>query len=368
MAKRSEGPRLQWFEDRGAYYITWTEPVAGKRGRSRKRSTGETSREEAEIFFAAWLQERANGRPVRASNPAQVLITDCLAAYAEEHGPNVMGQETMARALSHLIDFWQGKLVDDISPKLCAKYFQTRGVGAGTVRRELTILRAAINWCHKHRRITAAVPVELPPEPTSKVRWLTRDEVARLIRAARTPETKSYLPRFILLGIGTGRRKEAILSLRWPMVDLDGGTIDFEIPGRKITKKRRGQCPIPVKLLPHLFRAKAKGGDMGYVINRDGKPLGNIKKGFAAAVRRAGLGKDVTPHTLKHTAITWRLLAGVSIYDLSKLFATSIKTIEKTYGHISPEAMRNAADLMVRNGAQKGAQRASIRLISRKSA
>jgi integrase len=107
---------------------------------------------------------------------------------------------------------------------------------------------------------------------------------------------------------------------------------------------------------------------MGYVINRDGQSLGDIKKGFAAAVRRAGLGDDVTPHTLKHTAITWRLLAGVSIYDVSKLFATSITTIEKTYGHISPEAMQNAADSMVRNGAQKGAQRASIGLVPRKSA
>ena len=363
MPKRSEGPKIKWFEERGAFYVTWTE---GRR--SRKCSTGATSREEAEIFLAEWLQQRVNGKPVRASDPAKVLITDCLAAYAEEHGPNVMGQETMARALSHLIDFWHGKSVDDISPKLCSKYCESRGVGNGTVRGELTILRAAINWCHKHRRITAPVTVELPPEPTSKVRWLARDEVAKLIRAARTPEAKSYMPRFILLGIGTGRRKEAMLNLRWPMVDLKANVIDFELPGRKLTKKRRGQCPIPAKLLPHLVRAKARSGDLGYVINREGQKLGDIKKGFAAAVRRAGLGDDVTPHTLKHTAITWRLLAGVSIYDVSKLFATSIKTIEKTYGHISPEAMQNAANSMVRNGAQKGAQRASIRLVSRKSA
>ena len=138
MPKRSEGPKIKWFEERGAFYVTWTE---GRR--SRKCSTGATSREEAEIFLAEWLQQRVNGKPVRASDPAKVLITDCLAAYAEEHGPNVMGQETMARALSHLIDFWHGKSVDDISPKLCSKYCEARGVGNGTVRRELTILRAA---------------------------------------------------------------------------------------------------------------------------------------------------------------------------------------------------------------------------------
>ena len=70
-------------------------------------------------------------------------------------------------------------------------------------------------------------------------------------------------------------------------------------------------------------RARAKGGAMGYLINRDDKPLGDPKKGLAAAVRRAALGDDVPPHTLKHTAISWRLEAGVSIWDVSKLFATA---------------------------------------------
>ena len=145
--------------------------------------------DEAQIFHAEWQHQRAAGRPARASDTHKSLITDCLATYAEEHGPKVIGKETMSRALSHLIDFWQGKAVDDISSKLCAKYGQARGVSNGTVRRELTILRAAINWNYKHRRIAATVPVELPP--SSKVRW---SEAARLIKAARTPEARGYMP------------------------------------------------------------------------------------------------------------------------------------------------------------------------------
>ena len=34
------------------------------------------------------------------------------------------------------------------------------------------------------------------------------------------------------MGLYTGRRKEAILSLRWPQVDLKAKTIDFEILGQ----------------------------------------------------------------------------------------------------------------------------------------
>ena len=64
------------------------------------------------------------------------------------------------------------------------------------------------------------------------------------------------MPLFILIGLYTGRRKEAILSLRWPQVDLDAGRIDFEVAGRRRTNKKRGKVPIPPRLLPHLRRAK----------------------------------------------------------------------------------------------------------------
>lgn len=356
MPRRNTGARLKWFPDRGAWYITWT-----VNHRSHKRSTGTASREEADLILAEFLQTRSR-TAAGASDPSKVLITDCLTLYAEERGPDVMGKETLGRAIVNLTAFWTENVVTDVTPQTCKRYATARGVGDGTVRRELGVLQAATNHAFKEGRITRKVPVHLPSKPESKVRWLTRSEAARLIRASRTPEARSYMPKFILMGLYTGRRKEAILSLRWPMVDLDECEIDFEIPGRKITKKRRGKCPVPTKLLPHLRRWKAMGGDMGFVINRDGKPLADIKKGFEAACRRAGLGDDVTPHTLKHTAISWRLQAGKSIWDVSGFFATSVKTIADTYGHHSQEQMRETADAgMARNGALKGAQRVQNR-------
>ena len=78
----NQGPKLRWFADRGAYYVTWT---VG--GRSRKCSTGTADSEAAQIFFADWLQLR--GKRVGPSDPAETLVTDILFAYATEHGPRV---------------------------------------------------------------------------------------------------------------------------------------------------------------------------------------------------------------------------------------------------------------------------------------
>ena len=139
---------------------------------------------------------------------------------------------------------------------------------------------------------------------------MTRREVARVIRAARTPQARFYLPLFILIGLYTGRRKEAILSLRWPQVNMDANTIDFESPNRRRTNKRRGIVPIPPRLLPHLERARRRGSELGYVLHIDGARIGDIKKGFAAACLRAGIA-GVTPHTLRHTCATLLLAHGV---------------------------------------------------------
>lgn len=185
--------------------------------------------------------------------------------------------------------------------------------------------------------------VELPERPAPRDRWLTRKEAASLIRAARTPQARLYMPLFILLGLYTGRRKEAILSLRWPQVDLHAGLIDFEIAGRKRTFKKRGKIPIPKRLLPHLKRARRRGTELGYVLHINGERIGDIKKGFAAACERAGVD-GVCPHTLKHTAITWSMRAGTDPWQAAGFFATSVETLLGVYGHHHPDHMREAAD------------------------
>lgn len=53
----------------------------------------------------------------------------------------------------------------------------------------------------------------LPEKPPAKDRWLTTKQAATLLRLARA-KRRRHLSRFILLGLYTGTRKEAILTLR----------------------------------------------------------------------------------------------------------------------------------------------------------
>jgi integrase len=266
-----------------------------------------------------------------------------LQDYQQHRGPKVVAPERIAFAVLALTDFFEGNSVADITAITCGRYAEKRDRSIGTVRRELGVLRAAINHAHRNGRVTRPVAVELPDRPEPKDRWLSRKEAAAMIRAARTPQARLYLPHFILIGLYTGRRKEAILSLRWPQVNLEARTINFDIGGRKRTKKKRGIIPIPPRLLPHLHRLRKRGTDLGYVLHINGEGIKDIKKGFAAACNRGGIA-DVTPHTLKHTAATWLMQSGADPWQAAGFLSTSVETLLRVYGHHHPDYQRKAAE------------------------
>ena len=168
-----------------AYYICWTE-----NGRSRERSTGTADREQAEIVFAEWLQVR--GRKHGPSDPA----TDTLTDYANERGPKVASPRVIGCAISAMTPYWQGLTVAEVTPLTCGRYVDWRDRSLNTARRELAVLQAAINWGYKNGKLTRPVAVTLPTMPESHKRWLTRQEAAKLIRAARTEKARLYLPLF----------------------------------------------------------------------------------------------------------------------------------------------------------------------------
>jgi integrase len=339
MPRRNSGPRLRFLKKRGCFYICWTED-----GRSRERSTGTSDREQAEIAFAEFLRIRTLAGGPR--DPAEILVTDVLADYAQEHGPRTSAPWRLAYAVAGLAGFWEGRTVAEVTKDACRRYESARCRSAGTVRRELGVLRAAINHAHREGRLARPVVVHLPDRPAPRDRWLSRREAAALLRAAlREPRVRMHLPLFVLLGLYTGQRKEAILSLRWSQVDLEGRRIDFNSPGARRTNKRRSKIPIPSKLLPHLRRARLRGTELGFVINENGCRLRDIKRGFSTACRKAGL-EGVSPHVLRHTCATWLMQKGVRIWDAAGFLGMTTETLERVYGSHHPDYLKSAAEAL----------------------
>lgn len=337
MPRRRKAARLWYRKDDDVWVILdGTKQI--------RTGCGAELRDEAEEALSVYLQEKV-ARQIVTHHPSRISVGEILARYGEWQAPWVKDPERLVYSIQALAPFWANKLVSAVDEDSCLAYVRWRKRAASTVRREMNTLNAALKKAEQKRLISYAPSVLLPPKGIAKDRWLQRDEADALMQAA-----SPHVQRFIRIALATGRRKSAILGLKWQpsprngWIDLEQGIIHFLGRGEEETKKVKGQVRIPEKLLAEIRGWEQDGPN---VISFRGEPLADIKKGFGEAVRRAGL-EDITPHTLKHTAVTWAFIEGMTMEQAVDYFATSRETLERVYRSYSPHAQKEAAAIMDR--------------------
>lgn len=339
-------------------------------------------------------------------DPARVSVLDVLTAYTKEHAPHTARPDVVKSANPHLGLFFAGKMVADLTPNTCRAYatwrtaqpqarfkvgpgyrYQTLDqvprVGSQTALRELGVLSAAIGYAHAEHRLLYPVVIAMPDKKPSRERWLSRSEAARLLWAAlgfrhvasdritrreiwhRTVEDQAvskaaraggakadgksrHVARFILTGLYTGTRHEAILRLKWlpttegGYVDLRGGILYRRGQAEGESSKRRTPVPLSKRLQAHMRRWK--GQSVSHVVEFDGLPLDRLRRAWTTARLAAGLGEEVTPHILRHTFATWAVREGVSFGMVALALGTTERIVRDVYGHHAPEHMRGVVE------------------------
>lgn len=298
-------------------------------------------------------------------HPHEIPVADALALYAADIVPRLARPAECAARIERLLAFFGDSVMSEINGALCRRYAERRG-GATAARRELEDLRAAFNHFHREGHVRVPIGVVLPARPPSRERWLTRAEAARLVRhcwrfrerqngATTRRFTRRHVARFILIGLYAGRRAGAIVEAAlspqagrgW--IDLQRGIFH---PRARImrTKKRQPPIRLPLRLLAHLRRWKRRG--QRYAVEWNDAPIRRMARAFRAAVHDAGLGTDVTPHTLRHTSATWMMQRGADPWAAAGYLGMSLETLIRTYGHHHPDHLKAAWGVFDRPGGE----------------
>lgn len=328
--RRKDG--TEFFERAGVWYARYRDHS----GVRRRRSTGCTSRGDAEIEHATWaLQERK-----RDAEPAsRVRLASVLLNYAD-HAKDLRSARDAGRAIQYIAEHYGGCFVSDLTREAqdgFIRRLRERGCSAGYTRRIVAVLAAAVHLARKDHLIMDHPLIRRPPAGKSRQRWLTPQEAIRLQREAG--EASRRLGRFVALALHTGARSEAIYHLTWDRVDLDKRLIDYTGPGYIETTKRRVVARM-TPMLHTILDSMPTSERTGFVVG-----VASIKKSFRTACTRAGLGRDVTPNTLRHTFASWAVQAGVPLMHVARALGhSSTQMVERHYGHLAPDHLGDVAD------------------------
>lgn len=309
-------------------------------GKRRRLTLGTNDPSKAYLIAPALYAEvtRPEGRTVRdlwqayTSDKAGKAVLETMshtwkaleARFGDRHGESITKEDCREHIKQRRNEVWQGRKLSD-----------------GTIHTELGHLRTVLKWAASNKLIAYAPEIERPTKPEAKDRHLTRDEVARILAAAKTP----HLRLAIILMVATAARVTALLELKWERVDFTRKLIHLRDPEDPMIRKGRAIVPINSSLMAALRDAK-RGAMSDYVIEWAGDPIKSLKRGIATAAKEAGL-EDVSAHVFRHTAAVWLAEAGRPMEEIAQYLGHSNPSItRRVYARYSPDYLRQSADAL----------------------
>jgi hypothetical protein len=318
----------------------------------------------AKMAAEAWFETAG-----RIGRPKEVTVKDACAAYAKHkreadgHDPAVdvegrferwvnnaaIGKIALSKLTSRHVEAWR-KSLEQQPAKISRddrKTPLTRPRSMHTVNRDMTTLRAALNYSKRKKLVAsddawaeALKPLtkQKPPEDDEDAE--AAEEDARLghhnveltidhrtaLLAAADPEIRPFLQAMSLLPVRPGA-----------LARLTVGRLDSKNSLLSIGRDKAGSgrtLPLPATTL-RVFEAAAKDKPRNALLfqrangtrwNKD-----SWKGPVKDAVRASGIPPEATIYTVRHSVITDLVVGGLDLATVAKLAGTSLLMIDKHY-------------------------------------
>lgn len=288
-----------------------------------------------DITLRAWLRRCLDG----STNRNRVNEALYSRRWSLWFGPRVLSQITTEELRQ-----FQRRLQLKIRPRPAhaSKTWQSkRQWSDATINRFFAYLKHVYNLALKDGQVTRnpVVGVKLFPE-VSKTRFLSDEELNRLHGVM---DLKDW--QLVALAIETGLRREELFALRWEYTDLETGFVTLPMP--KGGKTRYVPLSEQAKTILRSFESWARSPWIFPGLTDPMKPMDSrafLRRAFEPGLRRAGI-TGASWHTLRHTAASRRVMAGVDLVSVKEILGHRNIQTTMRYSHLDPRHLRDAVNL-----------------------
>lgn len=210
-----------------------------------------------------------------------------------------------------------------------------------------SVLGMAKRWGLVDRNIVE--DVKKLREDNAKDRVLSRDEETAIL-----DQLQEHLRQIAIVAVNTGMRLGEVLALKWSEIDRNDGEAvvgGFIRIGAESKGHKARHVPINAAVKAVLDAQKPVATDDGFVpyvfVSRFKRALSVrwLSNAFAAAAKRANVD-GVSFHTLRHTAVSRMVAAGIPDRIIMKIVGHTTAAMVSRYSHLAPSSLQGATECL----------------------
>ncbi len=298
-----------------------------------QRSTGTSVKQAAQEYHdklkaELWQQKKLGAKPVRSWK-------ETVVRFLSETSDKRTHQQDKDK-LAWLHPYLGHLTLNDITVSVIDVIRQAKleGNSKSTVNRYLSLVRAILNRAISWEWLDKAPKITMFKEPQGRTRFLTIDEVHRLLK-----ELPEHVQDMVIFTLSCGLRYSNVLKLEWSQVDLKASHVWVAASNSKNGKA----LSIPLNAQALAVLTKQVGKHPTLVFTKGGKRIAGANgKVWRNALKRAGI-TDFRWHDLRHTWASWAVQNGVTVFEVQHLGGWSSSRMVERYAHLSSSHLAAAA-------------------------
>jgi len=289
-------------------------------------------------------------------NFTKVLIEEFVSYLSIERGLAENTVQSYLHDLNSFYNYVHDKLkiisLEDITGDIIIGYLlylQKSGKATSTLARHIAALKSFFHYLLREN-LLAVDPtsnLETPKLSRKLPRVLTVGEVDRLLQQPDTSTPAGLRDKCMLEVLyATGLRVTELISLKINQVNYETGYVRCFGKGSKERIVPLGKVArdyLELYLRNGRGRLAKLPSEDALFINHFGKKL--TRQGFwkilKKYVRKAGIKKDITPHTLRHSFATHLLENGADLRVVQEMLGHADITTTQIYTHLTNKHIRN---------------------------